>query len=166
MTAPVDSPPHQEEVDLWWGSFAGRTLTPSFVVCGLLTAIIFACVRVLVPERGWLQLTFFGFAGAVWLVQLTRWGYRFFTYNYRLTTRYLYVDRGVRPLIARRCDLRSVERIEVCSSKFGKWLGVGDVWVFCDEAAAPPLVLEGLCAPRRAAEIIHDAVRKARENHL
>jgi len=170
MSAPAvgPSPPPESarraaETDLWWGSYAGRTMTFSFAVCVLLTALIYAGVHTLVHERGWLQLAFGGFASALWLVQLTRWCHRFFTYNYRLTTRFLYVDRGFLRLIAQRFALEGIDSVEVRSSKVGAALGVGDVWVFLEDPVQPAAVLEGLVAPQRAVELIRDAVRKARE---
>ena len=102
-------------------------------------------------------------ASALWLVQLTRWCHRFFTYNYRLTTRFLYVDRGFLRLIAQRFALEGIDSVEVRSSKVGAALGVGDVWVFLEDPVQPAAVLEGLVAPQRAVELIRDAVRKARE---
>jgi hypothetical protein len=159
---PTDQSPHRaEEVDLWWGSYAGRAMLPSFAVCAVLTVLILWGARSWVPARGWQQLTFFGLAGAVWAVQLTRWGRRFFTWNYRLTTSRLYVDRGVWPLKAQRFDLSTVARVEVNGSPLAKRLGIGDVWVWFDDAT-PPVVLEALVAPRRAAETIREAVRKTR----
>ena len=109
MTAPwadLGSRDHAElqdkEVDVWWGSYAGRAMGPSFAVCVAMTAVIYFATRWWVPHRGWLQLTFAALAGSLWLVQLARWGHRFFTWNYRLTTRFLYVDRGLYPLKAQR----------------------------------------------------------------
>jgi hypothetical protein len=166
MSAPPVAcpPPGEEEVDLWWGSYAGRNLTPSFAVCLVLTVVIYALVRELVKERVWLPLAFFGTAGLVWLVQLTRWCHRLFTCNYRLTTRYLYVDRGIRPLIARRFELQSIQRVEVRASKLATWLGVGDVWVYFKDPAAAPAVLQGVYAPHRAAELVRVAVAKINVN--
>ena len=167
--APVGPAPQPDaarraaETDLWWGSYAGRTMTLSFTVCGLLTLLIYVGVRIWVRERGWLQLAFAGFASAVWLVQLTRWCHRFFTYNYRLTTRFLYVDRGFLPIVAQRLPLEAIDCVQVRSSKLGELLGVGDIWVLPRDPAEPPAVLEGVLAARRPAELIRDAVRKARE---
>jgi hypothetical protein len=165
MTAPAVplQPADKEEVDLWWGSYAGRTLTPSFAVCLLLTAAIYATVHELVPQRGWMQLAFLGIAGLVWGVQLARWCHRFFTCNYRLTTRYLYVDSGIRPLIARRVALQSIDRLEVRCNRLGTWLGVGDVRVFVKDTAAPPVVLRGLHHPHKAFELVRAAVCKTNE---
>jgi len=165
MTTPAVSehPAGAEEVDLWWGSYAGRTLTPSFAACVLLTAVIYAVVHEAVPERGWTQLAFVGCAGIVWGVQLTRWCHRFFTCNYRLTTRYLYVDSGIRPLVARRVAVRSIDRLEVRNNRLGRWLDVGDVWVFVKDTAELPAVLRGLHHPHKAGELIRAAVCKANE---
>jgi hypothetical protein len=165
MTAPAIplQPAGKEEVDLWWGSYAGRTLTPSFAVCLLLTVAIYAAVHELVPERGWTQLAFVVAAGIVWAVQLARWCHRFFTCNYRLTTRYLYVDSGIRPLVARRVALRSIDRLEVRCNRLGTWLDVGDVWAYVKDTPTLPVVLRGLHHPHKACELIRAAVCKTNE---
>ena len=152
-----------KEIDLWWGSYAGRAMAPSFAVCGGLTVVIYCGVHWWVPERGWLQFTFAALTGAVWLVQVTRWGYRFFTCNYRLTTRFLYSDRGLRPLIAERFAVAQINRVEVHANAAQKWLGIGDVWVWFDNAASKPAVLRALAAPQTAAETVEQASKTARE---
>lgn len=161
--APPLSAPVGEEVDVWWGSHCGRAMAPSFVVCVLLTVAGFNVARQVAPERGLLQLVFSCFATLVWLVQLLRWGHRFFTCNYRLTTRYLYVDRGFRPLVARRFPLGEICRIEVRESKLENFLGVGDVWVYCEGNPRPPVVLAGMVQPHGAAQRIRDTVKKYAE---
>jgi hypothetical protein len=148
------------EIDVWWGSHAGRAMLPSFVVCGLLTLLLYVVVHAPVLERGWQQLAFGVSAGAVWLAQLWRWYDRYFTRNYRLTTRHLYVDHGFRRLRARRCDLRQVRGVEVRRYKLAAVLGVGDVWVFCDDGQLPA-VLEALMDADGAAELIRTAAAKA-----
>jgi hypothetical protein len=152
------------EVDVWWGSYAGRAMALSFAVCIALTALIYFGARWWVPERGWLQLTFFGLASAVWLIQLARWGYRFFTWNYRLTTRFLYVDYGLSRLRSQRFALRTVDRLEARYNLLERLLGVGDLWVWFDEALKPPAVLKALKSPLTVAETIRTVVRKARES--
>jgi hypothetical protein len=171
MTAPSAEPTVKDglgnpyaEVDVWWGSYAGRAMMPSFAVCIALTALIYLGARWWVPERGWLQLTFFALASAVWLIQLARWGYRFFTWNYRLTTRFLYVDYGLTRMGGQRFALRTVDRLEARYNLLERVLGIGDLWVWFDEAMKPPAVLKALKSPRAVAETIRTVVRKAREN--
>src|SRR5947209_7299648 len=57
-----------EEVELWWGSYSGWTMMPSFVVCLLLTGLIGWAAWYFVPE-GWAQLSALVAASVVWLVQ-------------------------------------------------------------------------------------------------
>jgi hypothetical protein len=152
------------EVDVWWGSYAGRVMAPSFAVCIALTALNYLVARWWMPERNWLQFTFFVLTSAVWLIQLARWGYRFFTWNYRLTTRFLYVDYGLSRLRSQRFALGTVDRLEARYNLLERWLGVGDLWVWFDEATKPPAVLKALKSPRAVAETIRTVVRKAREN--
>ncbi|HYV34352.1 MAG TPA: hypothetical protein VE988_01530 [Gemmataceae bacterium] len=170
MTVPLADTAAQEEpsrfgdeLDLWWGSYAGRAMMPSFAVCIALTVLIFFGTRLWVPQRYWFQWTFSGVASALWIVQLARWGHRFFTWNYRLTTRFLYQDRGVKPLIARRYALPTISRVEVRNNALDKWLGIGDLWICFDDTDQPAAVLKALVAPRTAAGIIREAIKKARE---
>jgi hypothetical protein len=167
MSEPVEPPPapppREEEVDLWWGSYGGRTMTPSFVVCVLLTGVIYVVVRLVVHERGWQQLAFACLAVPLWGLQLGRWARRFFTWNYRLTTRYLYLDRGVRPLIAQRFALDTIDRVDVSANRLEEWLGVGDVRVYFVDSTMAPAVLRGLRHPHEAADVIREAAAKARQ---
>src|SRR5436309_1123391 len=39
----------QQEIDLWWGAYAGRTMTPSFIICALLTGLLILLVWVFWP---------------------------------------------------------------------------------------------------------------------
>jgi hypothetical protein len=152
--------PTHEEVDVWWGSYAGRAMTPSFVVCGLLTAACFVAAQHLAPERGWLQLTFTAFASVVWLVQMLRWCHRFFTCNYRLTTRYLYVDRGFMPLVAQRFALSTIRTVQVEHNPWAKFLDFGNVRVYFEDNSQPPVVLAALVQPQQAAEILRKTIKK------
>src|SRR5690349_7852196 len=73
-TCAIPNPLLQEptqEVDLWWGSYSGWTMLPSFAVCIVLTALIFWVVTRFLPHRELVQLTILGASGSVWLVQLT-----------------------------------------------------------------------------------------------
>src|SRR5690606_30181965 len=64
----------EDEVDLWWGSYATIGMLPSWLVAFLLTAISVSAVWIFL-ERGNRQVTLLGLLGAIWLVQLTRWLY-------------------------------------------------------------------------------------------
>jgi hypothetical protein len=154
---PADAP--LEEIDVWWGSYAGRAMMPSFAVCVLLTAACLVAARQLAPERGLLQLTFTALASTVWLVQLLRWCHRFFTCNYRLTTSYLYIDRGFRPLVARRFALATIRAVEVQQNRWEQLLGVGNVRVYFEDAKQPPAVLPALVRPDDVAAIIRGALK-------
>jgi hypothetical protein len=138
-------------------------MTRSFVVCVLLTGVIYVAVRLVVHERGWQQLAFACLAGPLWALQLGRWARRFFTWNYRLTTRYLYMDRGVRPLIAQRFALETIDRVDVRADRLEKWLGVGDVMVYFVDSTVAPAVLRGLRRPHEAVELIREAAARSRQ---
>jgi hypothetical protein len=135
-----------EETDVWWGSYAGRSMTPSWAVCVLLTGLIIGGAWALVP-RTFLQATILGVAGAVWLVQGLRWGYRLFGYNYRLTTRRMYCDRGFLYNGFASMDLTDIASVEVKRTWLDRLLGVGRVWLVARERARPPLVLDSVRRP-------------------
>jgi hypothetical protein len=151
--------PIAEEVDLWWGSYAGRTMTPSFLVCGLLTGLTTWAAWYFVP-RAWVQLSALAAASVIWLVQLARWGARFFGWNYRLTTRRLFAVRGIRRLTVAAVDLADIAGVRVKRNWLERQLGVGRVIVERPDVRQPPLVLAGVCHPQRAADLIADAVRR------
>jgi hypothetical protein len=97
-------------------------------------------------------------------VQLVRWAYRFFTWNYRLTTRYLYVDRGLKKLLALRFPVTNIDRVEVHKDWLEKKFGIGDVWVWLDTPAAEPIILKAMRTPRTVVEMIREIAKNARES--
>src|SRR5262245_4561765 len=96
-----------QEVDLWWGSYAGRTMLPSFVVCLVLTGLIILLAWVYV-KRGQLKLTILCLGGLLWLVQLLRFAYRYFGFNYRLTSKRLFRSQSRQPLQIPLADIAEV----------------------------------------------------------
>ena len=149
-----------EEVELWWGAFSGWTLAPSFVVCLFLTGLIGWSAWYWVP-RDWVKVTVVGGGSVVWLVQLGRWAARALGYNYRLTTRRLWVTRGIWQMVASALELSCVASVRVERTWLERRLGVGRVCV-TPEGNGWPLVLEGVRHPRDAAETIRAAVKAAR----
>lgn len=151
-----------EEVDLWWGSPAAWASIPSFAAALVLTVGLFVLVRWLVVERWLLQLTFVGLASLLWIGQLLQFGHHYFACSYRLTTRWLYVDRGFLTLKSQRVPVAAICQVEARSP--GRWrdFGVGEVWVYTKGPAATTVVLTRLTHPRRVAELIRNAARQAR----
>src|SRR5262249_12897306 len=78
----------EEEVDLWWGAYAGRKMLPEFVLCGIITALLFAMAWYFRTWHGNVVRYLVQLAmGAVWLSELAKWAYRLVACGYRLTTR-------------------------------------------------------------------------------
>jgi hypothetical protein len=151
-----------DEVDLWWGSYSGWSMLPSFSLCILATALI-AWLSVLLVPASSSHLVIMGLAGAVWIVQLTRWAYRVFGYNYRLTSRRIYVDRGWLYSEAFRLDLMDIARVKVVT---GSWQGIiraGNVLLEKKAQGQSPLLLEAVRQPRRVVSQIEHAAGLARE---
>src|SRR6266545_6506179 len=146
-----------EEVELWWGSYSGRAMTPSFLVCVVLTGLIGWGAWYFVPE-GWVQLSALGAASVVWLVQLARWGSRFFGRNYRLTSQRLFALQGVRRLTVTIVHLRQIRQVRVKRNWWERQCHVGRILV--EPEAGPPLVLEGVSQPQRCADLIRETTRR------
>jgi hypothetical protein len=155
------APEGPEEVDVWWGSYSSWTMLPSFTVCLLLTGLLAWVIWALGPA-GLFRLEFVGTAGLLWLVQGLRWGYRFFGFNYRLTTRRLFRQRGFHHLAEEQLDLAGIARVEVKSNWWRRRVGVGDVVVRAEDCARPPMVLKGLRRPEQVARLIRDWANRAR----
>jgi hypothetical protein len=151
-----------EEVDVWWGSYASRTMLPSFVLCVAATVGIAWLTWALLPAR-LVKFSFFGLSGGVWLLQLVRWGYRFFGFNYRLTTRRLFCHLGKLYQGNRELELAAVAQVVVRSRWDERLVGVGQIVVKAQSPATPPLILEGILQPARLAEEIRTRVQRARE---
>ncbi len=155
-------PPEQEEYDVWWGSYSGWTMTVSMVVCLVLTGVIGWSAWFYLP-RGWIQPAFLAGAGVLWLVQAQRWAFRFFGYNYRLTNRRLFVDKGLWWAQRVQAPLTAIARVEVIRSSYESLVRVGRVCVHFADAQMPALLLEGVRHPNQVADLIRVWSRRAGE---
>jgi membrane protein YdbS with pleckstrin-like domain len=179
LPSPVDDREHQteeseqaehatDEVDVWWGSYAGRALWPSFVFCGLLTAAIAAAAWYFYDayqaHPRLMRYLAYGLTGAVWLTQLGRWLYRTVIINYRLTTRRLFQDRGFHHPEAGSVQLDRLKGVEVTYGPLERRLGIGRLYVE-SEGGVPPLVLEGVYDPIKVAALITRTADAARRRH-
>jgi hypothetical protein len=157
-----ETPTAEDEVELWWGAYASRTAFPGFLVCILATAILTAVLYawgVLLPARWWAFLL----TSPLWLAQTGRWLYRTTAFNYRLTTRRLFVSRSF-AAAAQAVDLARVQGIHVQCNPIERRLGLGSIRV--DSADSAPLVLEGVHDPAAVAALIENGVKRARAHEL
>jgi hypothetical protein len=160
QTLPASLPP--DEVDVWWGSYAGRTMLPSFAVCLLATGLIAWLVWIFVPS-GYVKPAFLGLGGAVWLVQGIRWALRFFGLNYRMTSCRLFHHWGFLDSARKQVELADVAQVLVKSSGWEKRLGVGQIILVLEKAPQTPVILKGVRQPARVAEEVRLWVKHARE---
>jgi hypothetical protein len=149
-----------EEVDVWWGSYTGWTMAPSWAACVLVTGLIAWAAWMLLP-RTLVQPTVLGLGGAVWLFQGVRWAYRVFGYNYRLTSRRVYVDRGFLYTGYASGELTGVAGVYVKRSWLDRLLRVGQIRIELVDKTKPPLFLDGVRRPAEIAERIRERVKAA-----
>jgi hypothetical protein len=154
-----------QEIDIWWGAYAGRTMTPSFIICALLTGLLILLVWLFWPkneDRPYLErYMIYVLVGAVWLFQLVRWGYRIIGINYRLTTRRLFCQRGFYTLIA-FIDLTSIATVRIERDPLESYLKVGRLRIIPVDNGQPTMLLEGVFNPDQIAALIMNQVQKAR----
>jgi hypothetical protein len=155
-----------QETDVWWGAYAGRTMVPSLVLCGLVTAAVLGTGAYLALARDppplHLRYTAYGLLTALWLVQLLRLGHRTISLTYRLTTHRLLRDHGfIRPA-AGEVPLACVTAVRVKRTALERLLGVGRVLVVARDQARP-LILHGVHRPERIALKIRRCVELARQ---
>ncbi len=155
-----------QETDIWWGSYAGRTMTPSFVGCALLTGLFVWGVWLCWPKdenRPYLErYTTYILVGAVWLFQLIRWVYRLVAINYRLTTRRLFRQRGFQTAATSAIDLANIATVRIERAALETYLKVGRLRIVPVDNGKPPLVLEGVYHPDQIAALIMNQVQQAR----
>src|SRR5262249_55737708 len=150
--------------DVWWGAYASRTMLPSFIVCGLITAGVTAVwldwgVEYRLSELT-ARYTAYAVIGPLWLFQLGRWLYRILTRTYRLTTRRLYIERTFVHVPARIVDLRRVTDVAVESTALERRLKVGRVRLRTENPQEPDVVLEGVYNPQWLAKRIRELEKK------
>jgi len=163
---PVAIPDENQETDIWWGSYAGRTMTPGFVLCALLTGLLVWGVWLFWPkneDRPYLErYTTYILVGAVWLFQFVRWGYRIVAVNYRLTTKRLFCQRGFQTAATTAIDLAAIATVRIERDTFSPYLKVGRLRIVPVDSTQPPMVLEGVYNPDQIAAVIMHQVQQVR----
>ncbi len=140
------------EIDLWWGSYSGWSMLPSFLVCVFLTGIIVVLVGIF-ESREWAPWTITGLVWPLWAIQLARFSYRVFTRNYRLTSRTLYCDEGFWCTRKTLTPLAEIRTTWIRFRGFDQSLGRGDIVVRGDEDQVL-VILECVATPSKIAEKI------------
>lgn len=154
-----------QEVDLWWGSYAGRTMLAGFIAWGAVSLAILAGALLLwlteIMDPYVVRYSTYALLALIWLVQLGICLYRILTWNYRLTTRHLFVERSFFPSPFQRVELVQIAGVNVDQSPLVRFVGVGRVRISTTDGARV-LVLEGVRDPNRIAGKIRKLVSQAK----
>lgn len=160
MKEPGAGIPKNQETIVWWGGYSPWTMTPSLLICLVLTGGITWWALEYV-DRDWIRLAVFGLSSLVWVVQTARFAYRFLGVNYFVTTRRLVQDWGIIYKRMRTVFLEEVEKIEVERSSLEEFLGVGRIIIRPrTPATKPPMVWRGVRHVRQVAERLEALVKK------
>jgi hypothetical protein len=162
----IDPAVRQDEVDVWWGAYASRTMLPSLLMClAVSVAIVIASVVLVVHY----QLPAFAVrsaayvAGALlWLVQTALWLYRITGFTYRLTTRRLFPFWGFLLSPPPPVPLCEVDEVIVEQTAVERFLKVGRIRLELERQQEPVMLL-GILNPGHVAEDIGRCVKACRQ---
>jgi len=157
-------PPGAAEVELWWGGYSGRTMWPSFVLAGILALAVIAGACYGWAVRGFDGLTMrygtYAIIGCLAVVQFGRWAQRIVMWNYRVTTRNLYIERSFINKRRPAHPLARVRDVVVIQDATNRMAHVGLVRLVLDDGTT--INLPGVYEPAKAASLIKGAVDQAR----
>jgi hypothetical protein len=166
--APAAAGDKAQEVDVWWGACSSRALLPGFLLSGLLVGVVAGVGWYLRAWRGWdsylVRYTGYALVAAILAVQLTRWVYRVLTFNYRLTTCRLLLERNFLSSGRGEVELKRVAQVLVVRDTLERLLGVGRIRVVVDDDRLPSLVLQGVHHAEHLAVEIRRQVARVREH--
>jgi hypothetical protein len=150
-----------EEIDVWWGSYAGRKMVPGFVLSGLLTAVFFGLAWYFREWHGnvvryWVQVAM----GGLWTIELAWWVYRLVSAGYRLTTRRLLYYWGLFRPIRLEVDLKDVTQVIVEQKPLDRLLGVGRLRIATKDKPHA-LIFEAVTRPLEIANKIERRISRA-----
>jgi membrane protein YdbS with pleckstrin-like domain len=156
-----------EEVDVAWRGWSPLAVVPSTLGLAALTALTLWVVRPLIPARVG-PVAVEGPLAAAWLLQLVRGAYRLMAYNYRLTTRRLFRERGRLYRPEPPIDLATVIAVETAQNRLERWLGIGTVLVVPEDATpqVPGIEFIGVRRPKALADLIDAAAKAAHEGNV
>lgn len=155
-----------QEVELWWGGYAGRTMVPAFLLCALTSAAVLLIAQLVwreesVPASLVWHLALYVIV-LVWAVGLTRWAYRTVTLAYRLTNRRLLREQGFSHPAPPPIELVSIREVRVEQRAWERWVGVGRVLV--ESADGSTAILPGVLDPQRLAAALLRQAEECRAN--
>jgi hypothetical protein len=152
----TETPPDPaQEVELWWGGYAGRTMVPTFALCALVTAAVLLLAEIVwhdgIPHEVISRLALYLIV-LVWTAALGRWAYLATTLAYRLTTRRLLREQGFSHPAPPAIDLVNIRAVHVEQRLWERWVGVGRVVI--EVGDGPVEVLPGVLNPEHLAAML------------
>jgi uncharacterized membrane protein YdbT with pleckstrin-like domain len=142
-----------QEMDVWWGGYAARTMLPAFSLCALLSASVVILTEMIWREDavspallGHLALYL---VVVIWAVALSRWAYLTVSVAYRVTTHRFYYERGFGHPARAAIELAHVTAVRVEQKFWERWVGVGRLRVETEDGRVTTLV--GVRAPELVA---------------
>lgn len=156
--APKDDSTHDQEHDLWQGSFSWKAMLGSWLLAALATVALIV-VTVL-------------FAGAVlvtvpvivvmWVGMLVYLLYRRLSVHYTLTSQRLVHNTGILVRTTDRIEVIDMEDVTFSQGIVQRMLGVGTIKITSQDRTHPEIWLVGIDEVQRIALMLDDVRRKER----
>ncbi len=154
------------ETEIWRGSYSPKGMIGSWILAGLITAIVvtmglFFAGRAPDPKIVWIGIA--GFVAIVWLGLMLRLVRRRMSILYRLTNVRFFYEVGVLRRVTDRIEVIHIDDVKVTQGFVQRMLGVGDIELTTSDKTAPSIWLMGIDDVTRVADMI-DTVRRELRN--
>jgi Bacterial PH domain len=156
----------EEEVDVWWGSYAARTMIPSILLSLVFTLVLVGYISYLGAwrEESLIRNSVRGVLAALWSLLLGWWAYRLIATTYRLTTKRLIcaVNFGLHSPPDQGILLRDITHVLVQKNLLERFLGVGRIRVLTVHSGRSGVMMNGVRNTAHVALMIRRQIKRER----
>lgn len=151
-----------DEQTLWDGGFSPRAMYGTWVLLGLVTALLLVGVLVLFGGASWAWIVLAVVAGGLWAYFAGVLLYRRLGIRYHLTTQRFVHELGVLKRVTDRIEVIDMDDISFEQSLVDRVFGVGNLKITSSDRTHPEMFLRGIENVRDVAETMDNARRKER----
>ena len=156
--APKDDSTHDQEHELWQGSYSWKAMLGSWLLAVLATVVLIVVSVFIQPSIvATIPLIF-----VIWIGLLLYLFYRRLSIHYTLTTQRLVHKKGILVRTTDRIEVIDMEDVTVSQGIVQRMLGVGTIKITSQDRTHPEIWLVGIDEVQRIALLIDDVRGKVR----
>ena len=156
--APRDDSVHDQEHELWQGSYSWKAMLGSWLLAALATAVLIV-VSVFFPPA---SVATIPLAILLWLGLIGYLLYRRLSVHYMLTSQRLVHNAGILVRTTDRIEVIDMEDVTFFQGIVQRMLGVGTIKITSQDRTHPEIWLVGIDEVQRISLLIDDVRRKER----